>query len=64
MRRNVISILFAFNTTLLVLLAIAFQFVRPETSEYAILQVSLGIIFVTFAGLVVAARRGHTLFEP
>jgi hypothetical protein len=64
MRRNVLSILFALNATLLVLLIVSFPFVRAGTSEYAILQVSLGVIIVTFVGLVMAARRGWTLFEP
>ncbi|ODR80943.1 hypothetical protein BG842_00645 [Haladaptatus sp. W1] len=64
MRQNVLSILFALDSTLLVLLLISFQFVQTGTSEYAILQVSLAVIFITFVGLIIAARRGLTLFEP
>ncbi|WP_423747346.1 hypothetical protein V5735_24375 (plasmid) [Haladaptatus sp. SPP-AMP-3] len=64
MRQNVLSILFALDSTLLVLLLISFQFVQTGTSEYAILQVSLGVIFITFVGLIIAARRGLTLLEP
>jgi hypothetical protein len=64
MRRNFLSVLFALDATLLVLLAIAFQFVEAGTSEHAILQVSLGIILLTVVGLAIAARRGQRLFEP
>ena len=63
MRRNFLSILFALDATLLVLLVVAFQFVEAGTSEYAILQVSLAIILLTLVGLAVAARRGQRLFE-
>ncbi|SEO19809.1 hypothetical protein SAMN04487948_10134 [Halogranum amylolyticum] len=64
MRRNFLSVLFALDATLLVLLVIAFQFVEAGTSEYAILQVSLGVILLTVVGLAIAARRGQRLFEP
>lgn len=64
MRRNFLSILFALDVTLLVLLVVAFQFVEAGTSEYAILQVSLAVILLTVVGLGVAARRGQRLFEP
>jgi hypothetical protein len=64
MRRNFLSILFALDATLLVLLVVAFQFVEAGTSEYAILQVSLVVILLTVVGLGVAARRGQRLFEP
>ncbi|SIR65323.1 hypothetical protein SAMN05421858_3141 [Haladaptatus litoreus] len=64
MRRNVLSILFALNATLLVLLIVSFPFVRAGTSEYAILQVSLVLIILTFVGIVIAARRGWSMYEP
>ncbi|SFK66417.1 hypothetical protein SAMN04487950_0468 [Halogranum rubrum] len=63
MRQNFLSVLFALDATLLVLLVIAFQFVEAGTSEYAILQVSLVIILLTVIGLALAARRGQRLFE-
>jgi hypothetical protein len=64
MRRSPLSVLFALDMTLLVLLVVSFQFVRPGTTEYAILQVSLVIILLTAVGLAVAARRGWNLYEP
>ncbi|KTG11355.1 hypothetical protein AUR64_03610 [Haloprofundus marisrubri] len=63
MRQSFGSVLFALNAILLVLLLVALQYVEPGTAEYAISQVSLGIILLTFVGLVLAARRGLTIFE-
>jgi hypothetical protein len=64
MRQNFLSVLFALDAILLVLLAVGFQFVEPGTTAYAISQVSLGIILLTLLGLGVAIRRGVRLYEP
>jgi hypothetical protein len=63
MSRLLLSVLFALDVTLLVLLVVAAQFTRPGTAESAILQVTLGILLLTLVGIVVAVRRGMTLFE-
>lgn len=64
MRQNFLSVLFALDIVLLALLAVAFQFVQPGTTAYAISQVSLGILLLTLGVLVVAIRRGVRLYEP
>jgi hypothetical protein len=63
MRETFLSVLFALDVTLLVLLVVAFQFVEAGTPAYAITQVSLVVILVTLVGLVVAIRRGIRPFE-
>jgi hypothetical protein len=63
MSQRLLSVLFALDATLLVLLVVAFQYVQTGTAAHAILQVSLGIILVTMVGIAVAARRGVTLLD-
>lgn len=63
MSGRLLSVLFALDATLLVLLVVAAQFTEPGTAESAILQVSLGILLLTLVGIVLAARRGVTLFD-
>lgn len=55
MSERLLSVSFALDATLPVLLIVAYQFVRPGAAEYAILQVSFVIILLTLAGIVVAA---------
>lgn len=64
MRQNFLSVLFALDAILLVLLAVGFLFVEPGSTAHAISQVSLGIIVLTLVALGVAIRRGVTLYEP
>lgn len=64
MRQNFLSVLFALDAVLLVLLVVGFQFVQPGTTAYAISQVSLGIILLTLVSLGVAIRRGVPFYEP
>ncbi|MCT9098276.1 hypothetical protein [Haloarchaeobius sp. HME9146] len=64
MRQNFLSILFALDTILLVLLAIGYQFTEPGTAERAISLASFGIILATLAGLGIAIRRGTEFYEP
>lgn len=63
MSGRLLSVLFALDATLLVLLVVAAQFTESGTAESAILQVSLGILLLTLLGIVLAARRGVTLFD-
>ncbi|WP_410766315.1 hypothetical protein [Haloferax sp. DFSO60] len=63
MSERLLSVLFALDATLLVLLVVAFQFAQPGTAAHAILQVSLGIILLTMVGIVVAARRRVSMFD-
>jgi len=63
MSGRLLSVLFALDATLLALLVVAAQFTDPGTAESAILQVSLGILVLTLVGIVLAARRGVTLFD-
>lgn len=63
MRQNFLSVLFALDVILLVLLVVGFQFVKPGTAAYAISQVSLGVVLLTMVGLAVAIRRGMSLYE-
>jgi hypothetical protein len=63
MSGRLLSVLFALDATLLVLLVVAAQFTESGTAESAILQVSLGILVLTLLGIALAARRGATLFD-
>jgi len=64
MSRSVLSVLFALDAILLVLLAIGFRFTEPGTPEYAISQVSLGVILLTGIAIAIAARRDLPFLEP
>ncbi|MFC7079349.1 hypothetical protein [Halorussus caseinilyticus] len=63
MSRSPLSVLFALDAILLVLLVIGFQFVEPGTPEYAISQVSFAVIVLTGIGISIAARRNLTFFD-
>lgn len=63
MSRSTLSVLFALDAILFVLLVIGFRFVEPGTAEYAISQVSLVVILVTGIGIAIAARRDLKLLE-
>lgn len=64
MRQNFLSVLFALDAVLLVLLTVGFLFVEPGTTAHAISQVSLAIIILTLTLLAVAIRRGVPFYEP
>ncbi|SDN11046.1 hypothetical protein SAMN04487949_3403 [Halogranum gelatinilyticum] len=64
MRQNFLSVLFALDAVLLVLLAVGFLFVEPGSTAYAISQVSLAIILLTLVAIGVAIRRGVQFYEP
>ncbi|WP_267643163.1 hypothetical protein [Haloarchaeobius amylolyticus] len=64
MSRTFLSVLFALDIVLLVLLGLGYQFTDPGSPERAISQVSFVVLLATIVGLAVVIRRGGPFYEP